>query len=444
MAGSIVQIPSRTVETSSMRDEITDTIVYTREYADQMRETLTDGINNLNDVIGTYDPKIGSVDVNLPALDPPSFPDKPTFPPRDLDTNWPANIPTEPTYKDYGNIDFEFVAPTPPDEIDGNFSWSPDDYTSDMWAALFAKVNGDIINGGTGLTDSVHAVIVAREKETRRANQDNEYQNALDGVGSRGFDLPSGQIAALQRDIATEIISKDQDSLNNITIKDFDLATENTRFAITTGVELEKVLRSTFEEAQKRSFESAKAAKDFLVTVYNANIQAYIAQYEGVKIRLDSLKTKVDAISEYNKGITEVYLGKASVYESQIKAITEKNKGMVDARKGEVEVYSTEVQAVSTEYMALVEDLKVRLESSRLEIDTTVKESELNLQAYTDKASLTERVAEAVSNISAQAIASALGAINTSLGNTYHASGGVTEHWSHGETLNESHNFEDS
>jgi hypothetical protein len=427
------------VTPSAMYTDIRDTIGYTREFADDMRTELSRGIENLEDVILNYVPNIKDIDTTIPPIDGPSFPSKPGFSPLDLDNNWPDELPLPPEFMDYGEMDFAFVAPTPPSEIDGNFNFDQSEYTSEMWYALFSKVHDDILNGGTGLTDLVHAAIVAREQETRRLNQDRETQKLVSSVGSKGFDLPSGQIASLMVDITKEIINKDQDSLNNITIKDFELAQQNTQFAVTTGADLEKMLRATFQSAEALGLDAAKATKEYLIRVYDANVKLYLAKWEGTKVKLEALVSKIEGISSYNDGLVKVFLGRAQVYESQISAITVKNKGMVDVRAGEISLYSTEIDVISKEYSVLLEEAKFVMEGMRLEVLSEIEKEKITLSAYTDKAKLAETVAEAVSNISAQSIASALGAINTSMGHSYSGSENRSESFSNSE----SHSFEE-
>lgn len=428
---------------SSMYQNINETIDYTRAYADEMRTSLSASIEELGNILENYNPDIADIDTTVPDVEKPVFPARPDFGDLGLDDNWPTDFPVDPTFMDYGDIDFEFVAPDPPAEIDGNFNWTGREYTSDMWFALFSKVHNDILNGGTGLSDEVHAAIVAREREARRVNQEREYRRALDAVGARGFNLPAGQIAAIQAETMREMMARDQDALNNLLIKDFDMATENTRFAITTGAELEKMLRTAFDAAEQRGFEAAKAAKDYLIAVYSENVKLYLAKWEGIKTMMEALKAKIDGIARYNDGLAKVFLVRAEVLNTRVKAIAEKNLALIEARKGEVDVYTAEVEAVSKEYASLVEEVKTKMEGVRLQVTSAIEESKLQLEAYTSKANLSERVSEAIANISAQAIASALGAINTSMSHSYSGSESKSEGWNHSDSISETHNFEE-
>lgn len=442
-SGTFVDVSEGHVALNDMEDQILATIAYTREYADSMKAELMTGITNLNDVVGTYNPVVAPVDTTVPPINGPGFPTKPTFGDIDLNTNWPEYINESPNLENYGVLDFGFTEPVAPAEASTNFDYSEDTYTSEMWTALFAKVHGDILSGGTGLTDTVHAVIVAREQETRRSNQDREFRKALNAVGAQGWNLASGAAAGLLAEFSGEVMKRDQDALNNITVKDFDLATANTNFAITTGVELEKALRSTFDEAKKRGLEALKAAKEYVTAAIEANVKIYLGKWEGVRAKLEALKNKVDAISSKNEGEVKVILSKAEIYKTRVQAIAAENSGKVEARKGEIDVYGTEVEAISKQYSALVEEAKLKMEGTRIEITKVIETEKLKLQAFSDKAGLAKDVALGVANISSQGVASALGAINTSLSNTYSGSESRDESWRHSDGIDENHTFEE-
>lgn len=441
--GSFVDVDCGYIQLDDMQKEIQDIIKYTQGYADLMKLDLADSIENLEKVVGNYTPEALNINIDDVRIVGPDFPNR-IFAPLELDDSWPSDLPPAPILEEYGVIDFSYVAPTPPPEIDSNFNWSVSEYTSNMWLALFNKVHTDIIDGGTGLSDAVHAIIVAREQFARQANHDREYRRGLNAVGTSGFNLPSGQVAAFQRDVISDLAAQDQDALNNITVKDFDMATENTRFAITSGVEMEKVLRDTYQFSEKLGLEAAKATKQYLIDVYNANVSAYLARWEGVKLGLEALQTKISAISTRNESVTNIYQSRASVYKTEVDAIAVKNKGIVDARLGDISAYTAEIEAVAKQYESLIEEANLNMKAQEIEVNATIEEAKVNLEAYTSQAELAKGVSESVANIAAQAIASALGAINTSLSNGYHASEGRSTSCSSNESISESHSYTES
>lgn len=418
--GSIVSVTNQ-VALEDLSDELVTTIAYTRAYADEMRGTLGIAIENLNSIVGTYNPEIEVDDQEIPTVDRPSFPTRPSFLPLELDNNWPSTYVPDPAFQEYGLLDFDFVAPTAPSELTGNFNYIAKGYTSEMWQAIFTDVHGKIINGAYGVTDAVHYAMVAQEQEARRRNQDRAFREGLAAVGAMGFNFPGGHQAAFMSEFGAEVLANDQIALNNITIKCFEIANDNQKFYTTTALELEKLIRATFDEAEKISLEAAKATSEYLARFYAENVKLYLGKWEGIKIKMESLKAKIEAISSRNESETKIFISRAQVIESQIKAITEKNKGLVDARTGEIQVYATEVGAVRDEYMALVEEIRVHQAAIKMEIDRSVAVEQLKLSAFESKVKLAEAIAMGIANIGSQGVASALGAINTNLSNSYGA-----------------------
>lgn len=236
---SFVTISENKVTTSSMRDQIDATINYTRAYADEMRVNLSKAVEELQELVGTYDPTITDVDTSLTPIDKPVFPSKPILP--DYDATCILNN-------------------------------------------LVTTICRNITEGGTGLTEPVYNAIIAREQGARRIDQEREYRNSLDAVGSNGFDLPSGHVTDMQIELSDKRIEKNQDALDSLRIKDFDLATENTRFSITAGMELEKTLQDSWNAAAGRTVDMYKAETDGIAAEYNALVSWVSAEVERIKM----------------------------------------------------------------------------------------------------------------------------------------------------------------
>lgn len=314
--GTFVSVSEGKVGLDDMHDQIDQTILYTRTYADEMRGQLSIAINDLKDIVGEYNPDVIKVDTSVTPIDRPSFPGKPLLP------------------------DYEATC---------------------LLDSLIPKICTGILEGGNGLTEVVYNAIVAREQNARQINQDREYHEGIDSVGSDGFDLPSGHVSAVQLELSEVRATKDQDSINNLVVKDFDLATDNTRFMVTSGMELEKILRASWDSAADRV----------------------------------------------------------------------------------VDMYKVEMDGVVSEYQALVSWVGAEVERIKMEATIAIENGRLGLEAYTALAKLASSISEAIANIASQSIASALGAINTSLSNTYSGTENRQESWSHGETLSETHTFEE-
>jgi len=416
-------------------------IDYAKSMADTFLAELSTSLEDLQGLVGTYNPDKIDIDTDVPQATGPTFPTPPQFADLVLDDSWPANWPFPPILTDYGNLDFEFIAPLPPAEIDGNFGYIPSEYTSEMWDALFTKVYNWIVEGGTGLTPAVHSSIVQREQEARRINEDREWNNAINAVGENGLNLPSGQAGAILSEFQREKGKRDATALLEIMIKDFDLATENTRFAITSGLTMEGMLRQAFENLENRGFEIAKAAKDFLIRVYEANVKMYLAKWEGIKLAMEALTAKIHAITELNTGKIEIYSKQVDATAKQIDGITQKNAALIADRQGRWSIYGTEVGAIATQWEIAIKNAGLDLEGIRLQVQILLEEAGLDQKAYDAAASLAERVSSAIAQFQAQVAASAIGMMHTSVSSGWSAGESISETISHGESLGESHGY---
>lgn len=406
----------------TMSDEIQDMIKYTRDYANTQLTSLNTAVANFESLIGDYRPQVEDIDTSVPSVDRPLFPLKPTFGPLGLDESWPDSNIADPAFQEYGLMDFDYVAPPPPQELDEAFTFTPEQYTSSMWQTLFSHVHNALLSGEYTLPPAVHDALVAREQESRRRNQDREFRAGMAAVGAMGWNLPAGHSAAFLAEFQGEVLHKDQDGLHGIIAEAFKVANDWRKTALSAAVDLEKMLRDTFDRAQTLGLEAAKAAKEYMARFFAENVKLYIAKWEGVKLKLEALKTRIEAIASRNESETKIFVGRAQVLESRIKAITEKNRGKVEARKGEVDIYATEVEAVTKEFQALIEEVKNHQEAVKTEVGFELRKEEMRLAAFTDKTKMAQSFALGVAQIRSQGAASALGAINTTISNGYSAS----------------------
>jgi len=176
---------------------IQDTIDYTRDYANTMREQLDEALEALIAAVGDFTP--GDIPgSSIGEIGSPNPPNKPTIDGNFVD--FPDTTIPDPVIKDI-DADFSFIDPLAPDEIDPSFDYTPGVYSSCIWDTLCDKIKDDLINGGTGLTDAVYGAILDRNAEARREAEDTSRRRALDSVGARGHDLPGGMAAAVTMEI---------------------------------------------------------------------------------------------------------------------------------------------------------------------------------------------------------------------------------------------------
>jgi len=441
MGGFVDKIKYRHIGVGNPWNEITETVDYTRAYADQMRDALSNELENLKSVVGTYHPDFGRISSSIPSLSKPSFPSPPNIN-TELNDNWPdINIP-DPVLKDI-SADFSYTDPVDPGDIDIDFDYSPGVYSSCIWDALCEKIKNGLLNGGTGLTDAVYAAIIDRNKEARRNAEDQARQKLVNTIGSRGFDLPGGMMAAAIVEFEKDIMAKDIDAVNNVTIKDFEMADANERFIKEIAVNIEGMLRNDFSDSENRLLDIAKTAKGYIVSVYEQKVKKYVASWDGVRAKIESAKSQIEAISSENESKIKAFLGRTEVLKSRIMAISSENESKEKLALYKSHIYEAKVRAISTEFSALVEEIKVAMDRYKTDVDAAISREELNLKAFSSSAALAESVSEAISKIAAQSVASALGAIQTSMSYGYRGSTSKSENSNLSNSLSEQHAYKE-
>lgn len=225
--------PSRNISPSSMKNEITEMITYVRGVSDGALVDLSSALNEFG----------------IENLKP-----------------------------------FTYTAPTAPSgEHIRAFNWRAKSYSSQMWVSLYSLVRSDIENGSHGLPQLVYDSIIGREQTARINLLEPQYQKGLDDLGERGFNFSTGQIAVFQKEQNREKIRLDHDGLLALMNKDYDVAIRNKEFSITAGKDIEQMAQSAFVEAEKISFEAAKAAQEYLIAVYEQEIKKFDVWWEGIR-----------------------------------------------------------------------------------------------------------------------------------------------------------------
>ena len=126
---------------------------------------------------------------------------------------------------------------------------------------------------------------------------------------------------------------------------------------------------------------------------------------------------------------------------AQTEQISKERSSLVEGYKGEVEAYRATVQAQADWYRALTDADKAKLEKSRLEIERAAEIVKAYLQSTVSVNGLRADIIKAMSNVSAQVLAAALNAINTTIGHTTSYGEDRSERISRSESVDENHNY---
>jgi hypothetical protein len=446
MGAFVDKVPDRSwaVTPGSPWELITERIDNVQAYANDWSDTLEQAVNDLQNGVGAYSQKYGMPSGSIPSLEEVAFPNAPVTN-LNLNTGWPdpSSIPVPSTRAiPTGGLDYE--EPDEPEEILSDFNFVPDTFTECTLPPLCDRVKDVLINGGTGLTDAVHSAIIERDREARRRSEDRFLSEALDTAGERGLDLPGGTAAALMLEANAEVFYKDRDAANSVMIKDFDLADANEKFNKELALKIEEFRAGRFDSREQLLFESAKVVKDIAVSIFEMRVKKYLAQWDGIKAKLEAAKALIDAISKENDGKIKEYLGRIDAVKAQISAIAEENKSRTEVEKAKADIYDSTIRGLSAKQNALIQKVAFLLEKYKTDVDSAAKFENLNLEAFKSTSALSAQISTSIANIASQAVASALGAVHAQMSYGYSGHESKTSSYGLSNNLSESHSYEES
>jgi hypothetical protein len=295
-------------------------------------------------------PEVGTVTVpDAPSLDSIATPtylslSVPSFAGVDLHEDYLANLENIPV--------LDLVEPTP-----YSYTAGPE-YASTLLENLKAKLN-ERIAGGTGLSPAVEAAIwgraQSRETQAALANEAEVTRNAE----ALGFHLPAGVLAAQLREAQQDYYDKLSTLSRDVAIKQAELEQENLKQTIAQGMELESKLIDYSYRLEQLSFESAKAAAENGIQLYNALVEQYKALLGAYQLYANVYATIISA----EKMKVEVYTAEIDAEQAKAdinKTLVEQYKAQVEASLAVVKIYEVQVQAAQT----LIELEKTKVEAA--------------------------------------------------------------------------------
>ena len=110
--------------------------------------------------------------------------------------------------------------------------------------------------------------------------------------------------------------------------------------------------------------------------------------------------------------------------------------------KAEADIYESMVRAQTAWYNALTANNEAQLKVAELELRKVTEQLKATLEGTVSINSVREKITNGLLGATAQTMASALNAVNTSVGHTTSRSAGVQESWGHSESVSDIHQTE--
>jgi hypothetical protein len=386
---------------------------------------------------------IGNV-VIAPVTPLPPMDQRPGLGTIDLNLNWPEGFPARPFFTDPPTPDLSFTAPTKPDDINPTIDHVDDAFNSEVFSALTTAILSDINNNGRAWGAETEQAIYDRAISRNRLSNESEYQKGLAHISSIGSAMPEGAASSLIYRMQELLGEQESDINNDILVNQAKLAWDASMSAQDRAVQVEQILRAFYESTQNRSLEVQKAAGDLTVRVYAAQIDAYIKEWEGVRIKLEAEVQKLDVVLKRNAVYLELYKADWEAYKAQVDAVARENEAKASVLESESRAYVAETGAYEAWYNALTSYQKMQIDSATLELDKAKAELEFTLQELFSRTGIQVDSLKALTEFATQAIASALNAVGASIGHSTSSSDRLSESFNHGDNFSENHNFDDT
>ena len=150
-------------------------------------------------------------------------------------------------------------------------------WVSPLLDAIAVKLRADMASGGTGIAAAVQDAIFNRGLERDLQTLRDSMDMAGARCGSRGARIPNDMVTATTARALAEYNHVRGDASRDIVRLMAELAQKNIQFAMTTGVEVERV----HMEASMRLAEKVLAMQAAIIAAFETEQRAYIAEFDG-------------------------------------------------------------------------------------------------------------------------------------------------------------------
>jgi hypothetical protein len=246
---------------------------------------------------------------------------------------------------------------------------SIDIFGDSLVSAIKTKLQSNIQNGGTGLSESVETAIWQRDLERNEQQLSDTIDKEIDVWAKKGFSLPDGLLAHQVTSIQSEYMNKLLDRSREIAIKQAELEQINLFKSLETGsgfitklfdslLEYDKLILACQDFTAKYANEYIRLqieVNNNLVDVYKAKAQVYEIQLRAEMAKVEIYKAQIEAAL----GAVKMNEVTVKIYSEKIQAEIAKFTGRLEGNKLLVQIFSEEVRASLAE--AQIEESKIKL-----------------------------------------------------------------------------------
>jgi len=228
---------------------------------------------------------------------------------------------------------FTQVFPDVPDDLlapDAEFFYEEEEYSSEELVALRDLILDDLRNGGWGVNHTDEEALFDREVDRATSAGVTNEETTIETMASRGFELPTGTLAALLRKNQQKTLDEISAANREVSIQRADLIRKSRENVLANSLTLNQTMVTHFGFVQQRMLSAAQSTIDFSLRAFNANVELY--------------NTRVQAYAQYANAWNTQIRGQIANLEAQ-KAQLEAEALKIDLNKSQIDAYSAQVRA---------------------------------------------------------------------------------------------------
>lgn len=353
--------------------------------------------------------------------------------------DFPTDSYTAPTMVTLPSVDTDFDDVVEPDDLALTFAWAEASLPTELYEALKARIMDDLANGATGLNATQEAALYQRARTRQAADRLEEWNRINNAAAEMQFAYPSGVLLSGLAGFSIGANRMDADIENNIVVSQGELMQKNSQSVIAQAVALETLLRQTRNEESGRLMDRVKHATTLAVQDFAERVRKFIGVWEGRKVKVEAQAESLKGAIATNTGLIEIFSKQNQALETQVNATAAYNKGHTDVFLGRVQGFGEAERAVSGRNDAAVKLLAEKIKAANMALQAETSSAEQLVAAYTAEQSIRERITAGVAGFTSQAAASLLGAVSTSMGASYSAGESANKSYHVSVGVSESH-----
>lgn len=177
--------------------------------------------------------------------------------------------------------------------------------------------------------------------------------------------------------------------------------------------------------------------------IYSEQVKAYLGEVEAIKTESDVQIQTSDLVLKENQVKSEQYKAELGGYETTVRAAVAEITSIVEGFKAEAMSYSAETEAEGSWFRAKVEEMRVGVENAKIRLAKAVEDIDASIKGFAAVKGLQVEGTTGIMNAASQLCAATMNAVNVNASIGYTGHEGSNETWSHGESITESHPYED-